>query len=246
MYLNLSGPAHGSRLRVALLKAGLAISAGILASGCDLRTTAPGPRLTIEADSSSIQADSVSRTRIVAQRADSSSVEIKLRCDVGRFAEASSSTPRELTLKAVDGRVQVTYVAGARPGNATIVVESGTLSERTQIELRPARPTSIFLTSDRTTAKGNGIEAVTLSARLLRPEFGGSVSLGTRVEFVATDGEGREIDSLQGMATLDSLDGTVTHKVVSSAAQAINFTAHVVGSMGQVRSNAVQVMFTPP
>jgi hypothetical protein len=202
----------------------------------------------LEVNDSVLLADSISRTEVVVDLVGDvpRNSDVKLTTDVGRFAEASSSSPHEVNQKASAGRVSAVFVAPATPGSATITVDvSGYLARRTLV-LLPARPVEILLGSDRTSAKATGQEAVTLRARLLRPEGSGVVSLGTRVVFVVRDSLGQELPNLRGIVNVSSIDGVVTHSLTYDQVGRLSVQAIVGEGTEQIRSNLLPIRFAPP
>jgi len=195
-----------------------------------------------------LEADSVSRTIVRAELLPGASAgtEVRLRTDAGRFAEATAASPRELTVKPNSRVVEATYVAPQRFGIATISVDVAGYIRRGEIRLVPARPASIVLNADKLVARANGTESIVFTARLLRPETRGAVSLGTRVDFVARDSTGQEIGRLRGATSVESASGTASYTLVTTVPQALSLQAVVGGDAGGVASPPLTVRFIAP
>jgi hypothetical protein len=200
---------------------------------------------TLSPDSTTLQADSLDQTRVVASlHGDTpTNASVTFSAGLGQFVGAPRGTPGSLTVEASAGAATAVYLSASRAGVATITASIGSVTQSVTITLTPSRPTSISLAAIPSRAKGDGTQAVTLTATLLRPDTAGVISRGTRVDFIALDSLGVEIPEMRGAVTFDGSSINILDHITSTFAGMVTVRASV--GEGAVSSNPALVTFTP-
>jgi hypothetical protein len=220
------------------------------AAGCKLKDPT-GLRsddvLAIRIDSGSLTADSVSRTAVTINLTNGTSMDadVVLHGEGGRFVGADAAKPGELHVKAGASLVHAIFVAGVQPGLARLSATVGSIVVDSVIDLRPARPSAIFLTGTPLTAKADGVAAITLTAALIRAEFAGTVSYGTRVDFIVSDSLGVEFPEQRSSLSFSGAATPLVRRLSSQTPATYVVEARVGQGASAIRSNRVRVTFTP-
>jgi hypothetical protein len=216
----------------------------LLMSGCSLDdplALKPEDVLTVDAVPAQVPADATTRIpiRVTLGNDTPSGTSITLTTDAGSFVGAAAATPKEITIKAVGRSFETVLTAGLEPMIATIRASAGGFTTSDTVVLVISPPTQLQLTSDVVQVAANGVNGITFTARLLRPEGGGKPSRGLRVLFrvLYAGAPAPELES-----TSESDDSGIARRTLTTRAAG---EYKVIASYGAVADTAV-VNFTQP
>lgn len=217
----------------------LAVALGLEACDHSAVQPAPGP-MEVQVLPSTLPADGTSRATAVASLPVSApaGTVVQFTTSKGTFQESDPSQPKVANIRARDRKAEATIVAGVQFWTA--VVEASYLAGRVvtrSVELTPAGPQSILLSSPVHSAAADGKTSVPVEAFLWRDA--GRVSAGLTVQLEVTDSAtARAVASFSQIAETDSL-GIARFKLISNDP----VTLRLIAESGGELSNDVVVRF---
>lgn len=228
--------------------------AGILSllAGC---LTSPGDGdparvLSVALSESVVPADGVSFTEVTVALDTTGSArfyqkELTVTSTTGRFLEAQTATPRQVSARPVRGVLTLRLIAPDTSADALITVSGETIARQVPVRFEAALPGLILFRASADTVRGATTPAV-LTVTALRHPGEGVVSRDVRVELLAELEDGTPLTQLTQVQRFSAQQNeAVSFSVASGRTMTTRFRARLSSSTASVTSGTATVVFLP-